>query len=226
LELNENPYSKFLEDDMIAFAPSRMVPGIVPSNDKLLQGRLFSYVDAQRYRLGSNYLQLEVNRPKTPYFDGHIDGWMNQQGMNGASASRINYFPSFSEKIVESEKFPADPEFLKGEKVRVVEPAVNPNADEFSQAGDRFRRWGKERQNRFAERVASTLSEDRVNSEVFNVWMEIWNEVDPLLPQMILQNMEKCDGGNRDCLLHGKQFAVACGSVGRKRGKKSVLSQI
>jgi catalase len=224
MELNENPYSKYLEDDMIAFAPSRMVPGILPSNDKLLQGRLFSYVDAQRYRLGSNYMQLEVNRPKNPYFDGHIDGWMNQQGRRGASASRVNYFPSFTEKLVESENFPVDPERLKGKKSRDIAPEVNPSANDFVQAGDRFRSWGSDRKNRFAERVASTLSEDRVSSEIVNVWMEIWNEVDPSLPRLIGGFMQDCDKGDSACLMHGKQFAAACGSVGRTQGKKSTLA--
>jgi len=224
IELNENPYSKFLEDDMIAFAPSRMVPGILPSSDKLLQGRLFSYVDAQRYRLGTNYQQLPINRPKNDYFDGHIDGNMNMQGRKGRSASRVNYFPSFTEDLEEGPLSPPDPQKVKGLLTRSVSPKINPRADDYVQAGDRIRSWSNERQERFAERVASTLSEDLVTPQLVNVWMEIWNEVDSSLPRMISRYMADCDGGNSECLIHGKQFAATCGSRGRKDGKKSVLS--
>lgn len=63
LTLNRNPSDYFAEVEQIAFSPSHLVPGIESSPDKMLQGRLFSYPDTQRYRLGTNYLQLPVNCP-------------------------------------------------------------------------------------------------------------------------------------------------------------------
>ncbi|OWZ24611.1 Catalase [Phytophthora megakarya] len=63
LVLNKNPRNYFAEIEQLAFAPSHMVPGIAPSPDKMLQGRLFSYPDTLRHRLGKNYQQIPVNRP-------------------------------------------------------------------------------------------------------------------------------------------------------------------
>ena len=66
LVLNRNPDNYFAQIEQAAFSPANFVPGIEPSPDKLLQGRLFSYPDAQRYRLGGNYALLPVNCPMPP----------------------------------------------------------------------------------------------------------------------------------------------------------------
>ena len=78
IELNRNPENYFAEVEQAAFAPTNIVPGIGFSPDRMLQGRLFSYGDAQRYRLGVNHWQIPVNYPKNaknfhPY---HRDGAM------------------------------------------------------------------------------------------------------------------------------------------------------
>jgi catalase len=64
ITLDRNPENYFAEIEQAAFEPANMVPGIGPSPDKMLQGRLFSYPDTHRYRIGTNYLQLPVNQPK------------------------------------------------------------------------------------------------------------------------------------------------------------------
>ncbi|MFO0090103.1 MAG: catalase [bacterium] len=61
--LDRNPKDYFAEVEQIAFSPAHMVPGIEASPDKMLQGRLFSYSDTHRHRLGTNYLHLPVNCP-------------------------------------------------------------------------------------------------------------------------------------------------------------------
>jgi catalase len=61
--LDRNPNNYFAEVEQIAFCPSHLVPGIEASPDKMLQGRLFSYTDTHRHRLGANYLQIPVNCP-------------------------------------------------------------------------------------------------------------------------------------------------------------------
>lgn len=63
LVLNRNPDNYFEEVEQAAFAPSHLVPGIEPTNDKMLQGRLFSYADTHRHRLGPNYLKIPINCP-------------------------------------------------------------------------------------------------------------------------------------------------------------------
>jgi catalase len=74
--LNRNPENYFAEIEQAAFEPANMVPGIGASPDKMLQGRLFSYPDTHRHRIGTNYLQLPVNRPKVPVHSYNKDGAM------------------------------------------------------------------------------------------------------------------------------------------------------
>lgn len=66
----------FAEVEQGAFCPASIVPGVGFSADKLLQGRIFSYADTQRHRLGANYLQLPVNRPQVPVNNNQRDGTM------------------------------------------------------------------------------------------------------------------------------------------------------
>ncbi len=76
MTLNRNPENYFAEVEQAAFEPANMVPGIGPSPDKMLLGRLFSYPDTHRYRIGPNYLQLPINRPKSPVNSYNKDGSM------------------------------------------------------------------------------------------------------------------------------------------------------
>ena len=90
--LNRNPENYFAEVEQAAFQPSSLVPGIEPSLDRMLQGRLFSYADAHRYRLGTNYLQIPVNCPyATRVRNYQRDGFMT---VNGNQGSAPNYWPN------------------------------------------------------------------------------------------------------------------------------------
>ncbi|WP_437033310.1 catalase [Streptomyces sp. enrichment culture] len=83
-ELNRNPANYFADVEQAAFTPANVVPGISYSPDKMLQGRLFSYGDAQRYRLGVNHHQIPVNAPKAPVNTYHRDGAMRVDGNQGS----------------------------------------------------------------------------------------------------------------------------------------------
>ncbi|KAF1323229.1 Peroxisomal catalase, partial [Globisporangium splendens] len=89
--LNRNPKNYFAEIEQLAFAPGRLVPGVEISPDKMLQGRLFSYPDAQRHRIGPNFQQIPVNRPLTPPQTYQRDGAM---AVTGNMGSAPNYFPN------------------------------------------------------------------------------------------------------------------------------------
>ena len=93
MTLNKNPENFFAEVEQAAFAPSHFVPGIGPSPDRLLQGRLFAYPDAHRWRLGSNNEQIPVNRPVTNATTHNYqrDGNMSVLGNGGALP---NYYPN------------------------------------------------------------------------------------------------------------------------------------
>ncbi|WP_207459207.1 catalase [Azospirillum sp. SYSU D00513] len=85
LELNRNPENVFAEVEQAAFSPANIVPGIGFSPDRMLQARLFSYGDAQRYRLGVNFSHIPVNAPKCPFHSYHRDGAMRTDGNLGAT---------------------------------------------------------------------------------------------------------------------------------------------
>lgn len=87
LELNRNPENYFAEIEQAAFSPANIVPGIGFSPDRMLQARLFSYGDAQRYRLGVNFNHIPVNKPVCPYHSYHRDGAMRTDGNMGAVPS-------------------------------------------------------------------------------------------------------------------------------------------
>ncbi|MCB6183938.1 catalase [Leeia sp. TBRC 13508] len=84
MELNRNAANYFAEIEQLALSPSNIVPGIGFSPDKVLQARVFSYADAHRYRLGTHYESLPVNRPKCPVHHYHKDGSMNPYGQDYA----------------------------------------------------------------------------------------------------------------------------------------------
>lgn len=89
--LNENPKDYFTEIEEAAFSPANIVPGVGLSPDKLLQGRLFAYGDAARYRLGANYDQIPINKPKNEVHNYDRDGMM-QVTSNGSG--EVNYEPN------------------------------------------------------------------------------------------------------------------------------------
>ncbi|MEU8784160.1 catalase [Streptomyces sp. NPDC048637] len=84
MTLNKNPEDYFIHIEQAAFEPSNMVPGVGPSPDKMLLGRLFSYADTHRYRIGPNYAQLPPNRPHVPVHSYAKDGPMRYEPSRAA----------------------------------------------------------------------------------------------------------------------------------------------
>ena len=111
MELNRNPKNYFAEVEQLAFTPAAVVPGISFSPDKMLQSRLFSYGDAQRYRLGVNHHQIPVNAPKCPYHSYHRDGTMRVDDNNGAE---IGYEPNSKGALQEQPDFREPPLAISG----------------------------------------------------------------------------------------------------------------
>jgi catalase len=96
MELNENPKNYFAEVEQAAFAPAHVVDGIGYSPDKMLQGRILSYPDAHRYRLGVNYEQIPVNKCPFAVNNYERDGFMRVDGNGG---DQPNYFPNSFDNI-------------------------------------------------------------------------------------------------------------------------------
>jgi len=111
MELNRNPENYFAEVEQAAFNPASIVPGIGFSPDKMLQGRLFSYGDAQRYRLGVNHHLIPVNTARCPFHSYHRDGAMRVDGNYG---SALGYEPNSYEEWQQQPEFAEPPLALNG----------------------------------------------------------------------------------------------------------------
>ncbi|CAM9332969.1 unnamed protein product [Choristocarpus tenellus] len=138
MTLNRNPSNYFAEVEQMAYAPSNMIPGIEPSPDKMLQqGRLFSYNDTHRHRLGANYEQLSVNRP----FNSSVSVYSRDGPMrlDTNMAGTPNYFPnSFSgpQPLADASHTTWKTVTVSGEAGRYP----TGEDDNFSQCGDFFRK--------------------------------------------------------------------------------------
>ena len=135
LVLNRNPENYFAEVEQSAFSPANFVPGIGPSPDKLLQGRLFSYHDTHRHRLGPNYHLLPVNAPRAATAGNYQrDGAMSSGPTAGGHP---NYYPNtFNGPSPDPNA--AEP-LLKVNGMLGRQPHIHPN-DDFVQAGDLYRK--------------------------------------------------------------------------------------
>ncbi|KAL0366488.1 UNVERIFIED_CONTAM: Catalase isozyme 3 [Sesamum radiatum] len=181
LVLNRNVDNFFAENEMLAFSPSMIVPGIYFSNDKMLQTRIFAYADTQRHRIGPNYLQLPVNAPKCPHHNNHHDGAMNFMHRD----EEVNYFPSRYDPCRHAEKFPIPPVVLSGQRVKTVIEKEN----NFKQPGDRYRSWAPDRQERFIKRWIDALSDPRLTAEIRSVWVSYWTQADKSLGQKLASRL-------------------------------------
>ena len=151
LELNRNPENYFADVEQAAFSPANVVPGISFSPDKMLQSRLFSYGDAQRYRLGVNHHQIPVNAPKCPFNSYHRDGAMRADGNKGAT---IGYEPNSKGEWQEQPDFSEPPLAIEG-----AADHWNHRTDEdyYSQPGNLFRLMTPDKQKLLFENTARSV---------------------------------------------------------------------
>ena len=153
-ELNKNPENYFADVEQAAFNPTNIVPGIGFSPDKMLQGRLFSYGDAQRYRLGVNHHQIPVNASKCPFLNMfHRDGQMRIDGNYG---STIGYEPNSYGEWQEQPEFKEPPLEIDG-----AADHWNHREDDdyYTQAGDLFKMMNKNQQKVLFENTARAMGD-------------------------------------------------------------------
>lgn len=130
--LDRNVDNFFAETEQVAFCPSHLVPGLDFSNDPLLQGRLFSYLDTQLSRLGSpNFHQLPINKPQCPFANFQRDGHMQTSLFAGRVANDPNTLEEKGPREAPKSGFGSYPAFEQGEKQRIRPESF---ADHYSQA--------------------------------------------------------------------------------------------
>ncbi|RLN13794.1 hypothetical protein BBJ28_00023183 [Nothophytophthora sp. Chile5] len=183
LVLNRNPKNYFAEVEQLAFSPSHMVPGIEPSPDKMLQGRLFSYPDTHRHRLGPNYQQIPVNKPLNELHTYQRDGFM---AVNGNMEGAPNYFPNSMGGPAEAAgvRYHA----YQGEHA-LVDKFSTADDDNFSQVGDFYR---KTLDAAARERLTDNIAGSLVNASkpVQARAVANFTKVDPHYGQRVQEKME------------------------------------
>ncbi|KAI8647389.1 catalase [Parasitella parasitica] len=153
MTLNRNPENYFAETEQAAFSPAHTVPGIDVSPDRMLQGRLFSYPDTHRHRLGTNYAQIPINQPHSRVANHQRDGAMAVLG-NGGSAPNYepNSFGGPYQTNVAASTFTA--EEIHGATGRFTYGLTD---DDFVQAGDLYRLMPAEEKTDLVNNIASHL---------------------------------------------------------------------
>ena len=154
LELNRNPDNFFAEIEQAAFNPANVIEGIGFSPDKMLQGRLFSYGDAQRYRLGVNNNLIPVNKPRCPFHDYHRDGQMRTDGNYGAT---IPYQPNSYGEWQDSPNLKEPPLEVNGAIYNYDERELD--SDYFTQPGKLWRLMSAEDQRATCENTARAMGD-------------------------------------------------------------------
>ena len=153
MELNRNPENFFAEVEQSAFNPAQIVPGISFSPDKMLQARLFSYGDAQRYRLGVNHHQIPVNKPHCPVHSYHRDGAMRVDGNYGRT---LGYEPNSEGEWAQQPDFREPPLTLEGTADHWNH---REDTDYFSQPGALFRLMTPAQQQVLFDNTARSLGD-------------------------------------------------------------------
>lgn len=182
-ELNRNPENYFAEMEQASFSPSNIIPGVGFSPDKVLQARIFAYADAHRYRVGTHYESLPINKPKCPVNHYHKDGAMKYDIPKGNSAY---YEPSNFDGPKEDVKFNEPPLNISGDADRYNHRDGN---DDYTQAGDLFRMFDDKQKQRLFDNIAAAMQD--VPQNIIDKQMVHFEKADPEYAAGIKKSLQK-----------------------------------
>jgi len=184
--LNRNPENFFAEIEQAAFSPANTVPGIDISPDKMLMARVFSYPDAQRYRVGTNYNEIPVNAPKSPVHNYSQDG-ATRHGYKPASAPV--YAPnSFGGPVADPARAGAGSWESDGELIRTA-ATLHAEDSDFGQAGTLYREvFDDAAKARFLETITGAVGGTTV-PEIRERAIQYWTNVDATLGAALRSNL-------------------------------------
>lgn len=148
--LDRNPENYFAEVEQATFSPGTLVPGIDVSPDKMLQGRLFAYSDAHRYRVGANHQALPINRPRSEVNNYQRDGQMRFDDNGGRS---VYYEPNSFGGPTESQENKQAAYPVSG----VADSVAYDHNDHYTQAGDLYRLLSKDERTRLVANIVEAM---------------------------------------------------------------------
>ncbi|MEM9242958.1 MAG: catalase [Pseudomonadota bacterium] len=173
VELNKNPENYFAEIEQAAFSPSNIVPGIGFSPDKVLQSRIFSYADAHRYRIGTHYEALPVNKPTCPVHHYHKDGSMRFfENLSGSTDAY--YEPNSMNGAQEDKRFAEPPLAISGDADRYNH---RENNDDFIQPRNLFNLFDDQQKQRLFQNIAAAMQ--GVPAEIVEKQCALFDQIDP-----------------------------------------------
>ncbi|MDW5502645.1 catalase [Pseudomonas lundensis] len=169
LVLDKNPNNVFQQTEQVAMAPSNLVPGIEPSEDKLLQGRLFAYADTQMYRIGSNGFNLPINRAHTTVNNGSQDGSLNT---GDTQDQGVNYQPSrrYPREELTSARYSNLPVAGTTQQSKIQ------REQNFKQTGELYRSYSKKEQDDLIGSLGSALA--TTDEESKNIMLSYFYKAD------------------------------------------------
>ncbi|NOU95561.1 catalase [Paenibacillus sp. LMG 31456] len=148
--LNRNPENYFAEVEQATFSPGTLVPGIDVSPDKMLQGRLFAYHDAHRYRVGANHQDLPINRAQNVVNNYQRDGQMRHDNNGGGS---VYYEPNSYGGPTETPENKQAPYEVSG----LADSVAYDHNDHYTQAGDLYRLLNEDERARLVQTIVGAM---------------------------------------------------------------------
>ena len=179
--LDRNPENYFAEVEQAAFEPRNVVPGMGYSPDKMLQGRLISYPDAHRYRIGVNYDALPVNRPQCPVHTYNRDGAMRFDGNYGTAP---NYEPNSLNGAVENSAYREHPRTISGSVDRHNHRS---DSDYYTQPGDLFRLMNSAERERLVGNIVASMKS--VPARLQKCQIKHFHKADPSYGALVAQEL-------------------------------------
>lgn len=179
--LDRNPENYFAEVEQATFSPGSFVPGIEASPDKMLQGRLFAYGDAHRYRVGANHNHLPINRPIAEVNNNQRDGAMNATNNGGGS---VYYEPNSFGGATESPQHKAAAFEVSGQ----ADSVAYDHDDHYTQPGDLYRLLSEEERARLVRNIVEAMTP--VNSDEIKLrQIGHFRKADPEFGQRIAEGL-------------------------------------
>ena len=187
MTLDRNPVNYFAEVEQSAFGTGVLVDGLDFSDDKMLQGRTFSYSDTQRYRVGTNYLQLPINSPKKAVATNQRDGQMayRQDLVEGVNP-HVNYEPSSMNGLKEAPKTKKDhtPHY----NAALVREKIN-RQNNFKQAGETYRNFEEWEREELIKNLGNTLAPAR--KEIQDKMIELLTQCDADYGRRVAESIKR-----------------------------------
>ena len=187
MTLNKNPTNFFAEVEQSAFGTGVLVDGLDFSDDKMLQGRTFSYSDTQRYRVGTNYLQLPINAPKKHVATNQRDGQMAYpQDILASANPHVNYEPSSLNGLQEAPR--AGKEHTPRYQAALVRERIE-RQNNFKQAGETYRNFEDWERDDLISNLSSALVQ--ANEQIQNKMIELFTQCDEDYGRRVAEGIKK-----------------------------------